>query len=59
MRRSRECSDTRNESESILADQNCGWFVEGRQRLKYRGGDYRTGASEKWERMRETERIVS
>ena len=57
MRGSRECGDTRGESKSItlLADRRCGSFEEGRQRLRSRGGDHRTGASEKSERMRETE----
>ena len=47
----------KNENESILGYRRCGSLVEDRHRLRERGGDHRTGASAKLERMRENGRI--
>ena len=42
--------NARSGNESILRYRRCGSFVEDRYRLRERGGDHRTGASEKSEK---------
>lgn len=41
----------------IVENRRRGSFMEGRQRLRRRGGEHRTGMSEKSERMQETDVI--